>query len=124
MAAVLDWELSTIGHPLADLAYNCMGYHVMNPRQGGLVGVDHASTGIPSERDYVARYCARVGRGEIPNWAFYLSFSVFRLAAIAQGVFKRALDGNASSATAAEHGNSCRFLAAQAWRLANEARTP
>jgi len=119
MIAVLDWELSTIGHPLADLAYNCMGYHVMNPRQGGLVGVDHAATGIPSERDYVERYCLRTGRGRIENWSFYLSFSVFRLASIAQGVYKRGLDGNASSENANAFGNACQFLAGEAWRLAN-----
>ncbi|MBP6011138.1 MAG: phosphotransferase [Alphaproteobacteria bacterium] len=119
MIAVLDWELSTIGHPLADLAYNCMGYHVQNPRQGGLVGVDYAASGIPSEADYVAKYCARVGRGKIENWSFYLSFAVFRLASIAQGVYKRGLDGNASSETAAQFGNTCQFLAEHAWRLAN-----
>jgi aminoglycoside phosphotransferase (APT) family kinase protein len=119
MIAVLDWELSTIGHPLADLAYNCMGHHVMNPRQGGLVGIDHAATGIPAERDYVARYCERTGRGRIENWSFYLSFSVFRLASIAQGVYKRGLDGNASSENANAFGNACQFLAGEAWRLAN-----
>jgi aminoglycoside phosphotransferase (APT) family kinase protein len=119
MIAVLDWELSTIGHPLADLAYNCMGYHVQNPRQGGLVGVDFAASGIPTERDYIAKYCARVGRGPIENWSFYVSFSVFRLASIAQGVYKRGLDGNASSETAATFGNTCQFLAEHAWRLAN-----
>lgn len=118
MIAVLDWELSTIGHPLADLAYNCLGYHVMNPRQGGLVGVDHAATGIPTEKDYVAAYCARVGRGAIEKWPFYVSFSLFRLASIAQGVYKRGLDGNASSETAAQFGNSCQLLAQNAWRLA------
>ena len=120
MIAVLDWELSTIGHPLADLAYNCMGYRVQNPRQGGLVGVDHAATGIPTEQAYVSKYCARVGRDRIDNWPFYLSFSVFRLASIAQGVYKRGLDGNASSATAATFGNTCQFLAEHAWRLAHE----
>jgi aminoglycoside phosphotransferase (APT) family kinase protein len=120
MIAVLDWELSTIGHPLADLAYNCMGYHVMNPRQGGLVGVDHAATGIPSERDYIGRYCARTGRDRIDHWSFYLGFSVFRLASISQGVYKRGLDGNASSENAAAFGNACQFLAANAWRLVNE----
>ncbi len=119
MIAVLDWELSTIGHPLADLAYNCMGHHVMNPRQGGLVGIDHAAMGIPTERAYIAKYCERVGRREIKNWSFYVSFSIFRLASIAQGVYKRGLDGNASSESAATAGNSCQFLAAHAWRLAN-----
>lgn len=119
MIAVLDWELSTIGHPLADLAYNCMGYHVMNPRQGGLVGIDHDATGIPSEKAYVAKYCERTGRAGIENWSFYLSFSVFRLASISQGVYKRGLDGNASSERARTMGNSCQFLAAESWRLAN-----
>jgi aminoglycoside phosphotransferase (APT) family kinase protein len=118
LIAVLDWELSTIGHPMADLAYNCMGYHVMNPRQGGLVGIDHAMTGIPSEQDYLNAYCRRTGRTQIDNWHFYLSFSVFRLASISQGVYKRGLDGNASSETAALHGNACRFLAGHAWRMA------
>lgn len=119
MIAVLDWELSTIGHPLADLAYNCMGYHVMNPRQGGLVGIDHAKTGIPAEADYIAKYCARTGRDRIDNWSFYLSFSIFRLASIAQGVYKRGLDGNASSDQAAKFGNTCQLLAENAWRIAN-----
>lgn len=117
LIAVLDWELSTIGHPLADLAYNCMGYHVMNPRQGGLVGIDHAATGIPAERDYVEGYCGRTSRRPIENWSFYVSFAIFRLASIAQGVFKRGLDGNASSESAATY-NSCRLLAENAWRLA------
>jgi aminoglycoside phosphotransferase (APT) family kinase protein len=120
MIAVLDWELSTIGHPLADLAYNCMGYHVMNPRQGGLVGIDHPATGIPTEAAYVATYCEGTGRARIENWSFYLSFSVFRLASISQGVYKRGIDGNASSENAASFGNSCQFLAENAWRLANE----
>jgi aminoglycoside phosphotransferase (APT) family kinase protein len=119
MIAVLDWELSTIGHPLADLAYNCMGYHVMNPRQGGLVGIDYAKTGIPTEADYIAKYCARTGRDRIDNWSFYLSFSIFRLASIAQGVYKRGLDGNASSDQAAKFGNTCQLLAENAWRIAN-----
>jgi aminoglycoside phosphotransferase (APT) family kinase protein len=116
--AVLDWELATIGHPLADLAYNCMGYHVMNPSQGGLTDVDFAASGIPREADYVAAYCRRTGRAGIDAWNFYLSFSIFRLAAIAQGVYKRGLDGNASSPDAAKRGNLCGFLAAHAVRLA------
>lgn len=119
MIALLDWELSTIGHPLADLAYNCMGYHMINPTQGGLLGVDFAATGIPDEAQYVQRYCARTGRDfPIPNWNFYLAFAVFRLAAIAQGVYRRGLAGNASSERAASYGNACRFLAEQAARLA------
>jgi aminoglycoside phosphotransferase (APT) family kinase protein len=118
MIALLDWELSTIGHPLADLAYNCMGYHLINPRQGGLVGLDFGKTGIPSEDEYVRRYCERTGRQyPIANWSFYLAFAIFRLASIAQGVYKRGLDGNASSETAAQYGNTCGFLAENAWRM-------
>jgi len=122
MIAVLDWELSTIGHPLADLAYNCLGYHYTHPRQGGLVDIDHAALGIPTEAEHVRRYCERTGRGAIEKWPFYVSFSLFRLASISQGVYKRGLDGNASSETAAHYGNTCQFLAAHAWRLAQQVR--
>jgi aminoglycoside phosphotransferase (APT) family kinase protein len=112
MIAVLDWELSTIGHPLADLGYNCMLYHMISPTQGGLLGLDFAATGIPDESSYVKRYCERTGRTfPIPDWDFYIAFSIFRLAAIAQGVYKRGLDGNASSEKAAAYGNACKFLA-------------
>ena len=110
MLAVLDWELSTIGHPLADLGYNCMGYRLINPRQGGLVGVDYAATGIPSEEAYVRAYCERRGIAyPIADFTFYVAFAVFRLAAISQGVYKRGLDGNASSENAASF-NLCGFL--------------
>jgi aminoglycoside phosphotransferase (APT) family kinase protein len=98
VVALLDWELSTLGHPLADLAYQCMQWRL--PHQGGmrgLGGLDRASLGIPSEQDYVARYCARRGIAAPDNWAFYLAFSFFRLAAILEGVVRRAHDGNASN---------------------------
>lgn len=122
MIALLDWELSTIGHPLADLGYNCMLYHMMNPTQGGLVNTDFAASGIPDEATYVRRYCARTGRAyPIPHWDFYLSFGIFRLAAIAQGVYKRGLDGNASSERAGQYGNTCRMLAETALRIAERA---
>ena len=98
-----------------------MGYHVMNPRQGGLVGIDHAVTGIPTEADYVAAYCRRTGRDRISDWNFYLGFSLFRLASISQGVYKRGLDGNASSETAVTLGNACALLADHAWRLVQKA---
>ena len=102
--AVLDWELSTLGHPYADLAYQCMGMRLpaadKQGRSSGLLGMDPAALGIPSEQDYVARYCERRGIDEIGNWSFYLAFSFFRLAAICQGVAKRAVDGNASSKAA------------------------
>jgi aminoglycoside phosphotransferase (APT) family kinase protein len=95
--AVLDWELSTLGHPLADLAYQCMNWRL--PHSGhfrGLAGVDRAGSGLPVEQDYVAAYCARRAITGIDNWPFYIAFSFFRLGAILQGVYKRALDGNAS----------------------------
>jgi len=104
--AVLDWELSTLGHPFADLAYQCMQLR-MPAESGnisGLMNVDRERLGIPSEKDYVARYCERMGIDRIDNWAFYLAFSFFRLAAIIQGVAKRAHDGNASSKNAANLG--------------------
>ncbi len=102
--AVLDWELSTLGHPYADLAYQCMGLRLpaseKKGSQSGLMGVDAQALGIPSEEEYVAKYCERMGIDGIENWSFYLAFSFFRLAAIAQGVAKRAADGNASSKSA------------------------
>jgi aminoglycoside phosphotransferase (APT) family kinase protein len=91
--AVLDWELSTLGHPLADLAYNCILYHSASESWGTLAGVDLAAAGIPSEAAYVAAYCARTGRAGVEDFDFYLAFSLFRLASIGQGVFKRNLDG-------------------------------
>lgn len=104
--ALLDWELSTLGHPLADLANQCMAW--MLPRDSsmkGLAGVDRASLGIPSDEDYIARYCERTGRSGIENWNFYLIFSLFRLAAIVQGIKKRVQVGTASSAEADARGN-------------------
>jgi len=96
--AVLDWELSTIGHPYADLAYQCMQYHI--PGGTGLPGLADANLselGIPSEQEYIAMYCERMGFKEIDNWNFYLAFSLFRIAAICQGVAKRNQMGNASN---------------------------
>lgn len=101
--AVLDWELSTLGHPYSDLAYQCMQLR-MPQGMGtidGLKGVDRESLGIPTEEQYVADYCKRMGIEQIENWNFYLAFSFFRLAAIVQGVAKRASEGNASN----EHAN-------------------
>ncbi|MDE3028583.1 MAG: phosphotransferase family protein [Paracoccaceae bacterium] len=96
--ALLDWELSTLGHPLADLAYQCMQLRLPHTAaMRGLADIDRASLGIPSEAEYVGIYCARRGIGEIMHWPFYLAFSFFRLAAILQGVVRRAEDGNASN---------------------------
>lgn len=103
--ALVDWELSTLGHPYADLAYQCMQLRM--PHTGtmsGLGGLDRAALGIPSEAAYVAQYCERMGIDSIPNWHFYLAFSFFRLAAILQGVKRRAIDGNASSDKAMKMG--------------------
>jgi len=102
--AVLDWELSTIGHPFADLAYQCMLYH-MPHGQGlpGLAGADLATMGIPSERDYVDTYCNHMGIDRIENWNFYLAFGLFRLASICQGIEKRRQIGTASSDRADEY---------------------
>ena len=97
LAAVLDWELSTLGHPFADLAYQCMHWRL--PHAGGfrgLDGVDRAKEGIPTEAEYVAAYCRRAGLDGVPDWTFLIAFSFFRAIAIHQGVYKRALDGNAS----------------------------
>jgi aminoglycoside phosphotransferase (APT) family kinase protein len=101
--AVIDWELSTIGHPIADLAYQCMQWRLPNElgTHQGLGGIDRASLGIPTEREYIERYCARRRIAGIDNWTFHLALSFFRLAAIVQGVVKRASQGNASSRDAA-----------------------
>ena len=98
LLAVLDWELSTLGHPFADLAYQCMQWRLPNAGAfRGLGGVDRAAAGIPSEAEYVAGYCRRTGLDHIPDWTFLIAFSFFRVAAIVQGVYKRSLDGNASN---------------------------
>jgi len=120
--AVLDWELSTLGHPLADLAYNCILYHSSSATTKGIDAVDYAATGIPSEADYVAAYCRRTGRAGVPDFAFCLAFSLFRLASIAQGVYARGLQGNASSALATTMGDSARYLADKAWEIAQGGR--
>ncbi len=98
---ILDWELSTLGDPLADLAYQLMAWRF--PREGGisgLEGLDRSSLGLPSDDDYIAAYCHRTGRDGIDNWPFYMAFCFFRIAAILQGIKKRAQIGTASSAEA------------------------
>jgi len=116
--AVLDWELSTLGHPLADFAYHCMVWRIPPGTFRGLGGHDLAALGIPSERDYVAAYCRRTGRAGIEprDWEYYMVYNMFRIAAIVQGVMARALQGNASSAQALETGRAARPLAELAWR--------
>ena len=115
LIAVLDWELCTIGHPLADIAYNCFLWHSEAQSWGSLIGVDFASSGIPTEKEYVAAYCRRTGRDRIDNWNFYLAFGVFRLASISQGVYRRVLNGVAPSDRPAVNGTP--RLAEQALEL-------
>jgi len=115
VSAVLDWELATLGHPLADLAYNCTLYRMPHDSLQGFVGVDLAALGYPSEEDYLAAYCRRTGREGIPHWEFYLSFSLFRLAAICQGIMGRFLDGTANHPEAEERGKRAPKLAKVGW---------
>ena len=113
VVAVLDWELSTLGHPLADLAYQCMQWRLPNESGfRGLGGVDRAAIGLPSEEAYVEAYCRRRGLNSVDGWTYCLAFSFFRLAAICQGVYKRALDGNASNPEKARtYGQAVHLLA-------------
>jgi aminoglycoside phosphotransferase (APT) family kinase protein len=119
--AVLDWELSTLGHPLGDLAYNCLPYHFAMYGGQGLLELDSAATGIPDEASYVGAYCRRTGRAGIEHWNFYLAFALFRSASIAQGVYARGLQGNASSETATQYGAVVRKMAERAWDLVEQA---
>ena len=115
--AVLDWELSTLGHPLGDLAYFCQGYRGEAAPGDSLVGSDLDALGIPDEDAVVKRYCELTDRGGIDHWEFYMVFVMFRSAAIVQGVYKRGIDGNASSDRAKEFGALVRLRAVDAWRL-------
>jgi aminoglycoside phosphotransferase (APT) family kinase protein len=117
--AVLDWELSTLGHPLSDFAYHCMTWRMEPGQARGLAGLPLPELGIPPEEAYLAMYCARTGRGEISraNWEYYMVFNMFRLVGILQGITKRALLGNAASSEAESTGKRTRPLAEQAWRL-------
>ena len=120
--AVLDWELSTLGHPLADFSYHCMGWHIPPGAFRGIGGLDIASLGIPSEADYIALYCQRTGIGTPKtlqaDWNFYLAYNLFRLAAILQGIAKRVESGTASSAQAVASAAGAPQLARMAWDFA------
>lgn len=115
--AVIDWELSTLGNPYADLAYTCMLYDIAMPNIGGLLGVDFEASGIPSEQAFVARYRELTGEGEIADWPYFKAFSLFRLAAIVQGVYKRSLDGNASNTNAGMYGAAVGMFSKVACRI-------
>jgi aminoglycoside phosphotransferase (APT) family kinase protein len=116
--AMLDWELSTLGHPLADFAYHVMTWRLTPGQFRGMQGADLAALGIPLERDYLQAYCRRTGRAPIApaDWEFYMAFSMFRLSAILQGIARRALDGTAASANAHETGARAGPIAVVAWR--------
>jgi aminoglycoside phosphotransferase (APT) family kinase protein len=116
--AVLDWELSTLGHPLADFSYHAMMYRLPQSIMTGLQGEDLQALGLPTEHAYVAAYCARTGRAGIPNYAFYIAFNMFRLAAILHGIKGRLLRGTASSGRAAEMAANVEPLAQLAWQQA------
>ncbi len=123
--AVLDWELSTLGHPLADFSYHCMAWHIPPGAFRGIGGLDLAGLGIPSEDEYIRRYCERTGLATPEalraDWNFYLAYNLFRLASILQGIAKRVEDGTASSAQARASGAGARPLAEMAWSLAQRA---
>jgi len=120
--AVLDWELSTLGHPLADLAYNCMPYHLAGPDRPALNELAVPGSGIPTEAEYVAAYCKHTGQTAIEHFEFYLAFSLFRYASIVQGVVKRGLSGNASSgAEAVTYRQRVIAAATKGWQLAQRA---
>ena len=118
--AVLDWELCTLGHPLGDFSYHCMSWRIPNQLFRGLGGLDLKALGIPTEEEYVAAYCRRTGREGIDNWAFYMAYNMFRLAAIAQGIVGRVRDGTAASAQAGEMKARVRPLAEMGWAEAEK----
>ena len=123
VVAVLDWELSTLGHPLADFIYHAMMYRMPPRYLAGLVGSDLAALGIPSEAEYIEAYCRRTGRESIPALDFYFTFSFFRIAAIFHGIKGRVLRGTAASASARERAESFPALAELAWQQAQRAMT-
>ena len=117
--AVLDWELSTVGHPLADFSYHCMSWHIEPGQFRGIAGLDLEALGIPGQQQYIASYCARTGstiRAE--DFNFYLAYNMFRLAGIMQGIMKRYVDGTASSAQALQNGKAARPMAELGWKYA------
>ena len=117
--AVLDWELSTLGHPLADFAYHCMTWYLPQGAGRGMGGSDLTGTGIPRVQDYIQQYCERAGRGGgIEHFDFYMAYNMFRMAGILQGIMKRVVDGTAASAQAEAMGKSARSIAEQGWAVA------
>jgi len=122
--AVLDWELSTLGHPLADFSYHCMAWHIKPGTFRGIGGLDLTALGIPTEQEYIRRYCERTGfttpQTLAKDWNFYLAYNMFRIAAILQGIAKRVEDGTASSEQARTSGAGARPMAELAWQFAQK----
>ena len=125
IVAVLDWELSTLGHPLADFSYHCMSWHIPQGSFRGIGGLDHKALGLPTEGEYVRRYCERTGRPDpdavTADWNFYLAYNLFRIAGILQGIAKRVETGTASSAQARQSAAGARPLAEMGWKMAQQA---
>ncbi len=118
--AILDWELSTLGHPLADFSYHCMSWHIPPGQFRGIGGLDHKALGIPSEAEYIAKYCERTGKTiRQEDFAFYLAYNMFRMAGILQGIMKRYVDGTASSEQALKSGKAARPMADMGWQYAS-----
>lgn len=118
--AVLDWELSTLGHPMADFGYHCMSWHIQPGQFRGIAGLDHQALGIPDEAAYRRLYEQRTGSQITGDWNFYLAFSMFRIAGILQGIMKRVVDGTASSAQATDAGKRARPMAEMGWAYAQK----
>ena len=122
VVAVLDWELSTLGHPLADFSYHCMAWHIPPGSFRGIAGLDFEAIGIPSEAEYIRLYCERTGLATPEqlkaDWNFYMAYNMFRIAAILQGIAKRVEAGTASSAQAVSSAAGARPLAQMAWKFA------
>ena len=123
--AVLDWELSTLGHPLADFSYHCMSWHIKPGSFRGIGGLDHQALGIPTEAEYIHRYCQRTGfttpEKLAVDWNFYMAYNLFRMAAILQGIAKRVEAGTASSEQAKASGAGAKPMAELAWQIAAQA---
>ena len=122
--AVLDWELSTLGHPLADFSYHCMAWHIKPGSFRGIGGLDHKALGIPDEAEYIKCYCERTGfttpEKLATDWNFYMAYNLFRIAAILQGIAKRVEDGTASSEQAKASGAGAKPMAEMAWHFASQ----
>lgn len=121
--AILDWELSTIGHPLADFSYHLMSWHIPPEGFRGIAGLDLPSLGIPTQDEYIQMYCKATGRSGIEDIDFYLAYNMFRIAGILQGIMKRHVDGTAASAQAAQAGNRARGMAELGWKYAQRVKT-